>query len=214
MEDSQDNVLLAKAYLKGCGFELDFAENGKIAVERVISNQPHLVLMDLQMPVMGGLEATRIIREWEAKTRSHPIPILALTAHAAAGDAGRSLEAGCSEHLTKPIKKSTLLDAISRHLSGKIRITPPEGIEGLVPKYLENVRRGIDEILAQGASQDCERARRLGHQFKGSGTGYGFPEITRTGTAVELAAKASDPDRIRSQILALSSYLDRVEIVV
>ena len=65
-----------------------------------------------------------------------------------------------------------------------------------------------------GDSKDYNSARRLGHQFKGSGAGYGFPEITRTGAAVELAAKATDPDEIRSQILALASYLDRVEIVV
>ncbi|MGD0131778.1 MAG: response regulator [Bryobacteraceae bacterium] len=214
VEDSEDNLHLVKAYLKGGGFELDFAENGKIAVEKVIAGPPHLVLMDLQMPVMGGLEATRVIRQWEAETRARPIPILALTAHAAAEGAGRSLEAGCNEHLTKPIKKSTLLEAIARHLAPKIRITPPDGIEGLVPKYLENIRRGIHEILAGGDSQDYNIARRLGPQFKGSGAGYGFPEITRAGAAVELAAKASDPDEIRSQILALASYLDRVEIVV
>ncbi|MGP0073670.1 MAG: PAS domain S-box protein [Bryobacteraceae bacterium] len=214
VEDSEDNVVLLKAYLKGCGFELEFAENGKIGVESVISKHPHLVLMDLQMPVMGGLEATRAIRQWEAETHAPPIPILALTAHAAADAARRSREAGCNEHLTKPIQKSTLLEAISRHLDGKIRITPPQGIEGLVPKYLENVRRGIHEILAAGDAKDCDRARRLGHQFKGSGEGYGFPEIARTGAAVELAAKAADQDEIRSQILALSTYLDRVEIVV
>jgi signal transduction histidine kinase/CheY-like chemotaxis protein len=214
VEDSADNLALVRAYLKGGGFQLDFAENGKIAVEKVISDHPHLVLMDLQMPVMGGLEATRIIRQWEAETRAHPIPILALTAHAAAEDAGRSMEAGCTEHLTKPIKKSALLEAISRHLAVKIHITPPEGIEGLVPKYLENVRRGIHEILAAGDSKDYDTARRLGHQFKGSGVGYGFPEISRSGAAVELAAKSSDPDEIRSQILALASYLDRVEISV
>jgi CheY-like chemotaxis protein len=214
VEDADDNLVLVRDYLKGSSYELAFAENGKIAVEKVISGHPHLVLMDLQMPVMGGLEATRVIRQWEADTHAYPTPILALTAHAAADAAGRSLEAGCNEHLTKPIEKSTLLEAIFRHLSGKIRITPPDGIESLVPKYLENVRRGINEILAEGATLDCDRARRLGHQFKGSGSGYGFPEITRTGAAVELAAKAADPDKIRTQILALSSYLDRVEIVV
>jgi PAS domain S-box-containing protein len=214
VEDSADNLALVRAYLRGGCFQLDFAENGKIAVEKVIAGPPHLVLMDLQMPVMGGLEATRVIRQWEAETRARPIPILALTAHAAAEGAGLSLEAGCNEHLTKPIKKSTLLEAIARHLAPKIRITPPDGIEGLVPKYLENVRRGIHEILAVGDAKDYNIARRLGHQFKGSGAGYGFPEITRTGAAVELAAKASDPDEIRNQILALASYLDRVEIVV
>ena len=72
----------------------------------------------------------------------------------------------------------------------------------------------MNEILAGGDSKDCKIARRLGHQFKGEGEGYGFPEITRTGAAVELAAMAADEDEIRSQILALSNYLDRVEIVV
>ena len=72
----------------------------------------------------------------------------------------------------------------------------------------------MNEILAGGDSKGCELARRLGHQFKREGESYGFPEITRTGAALELAAIADDGDEIRSQILALSTYLDRVEIVV
>ncbi len=68
------------------------------------------------MPVMDGLEATRAIRQWEAETHAPPVPILALTAHAAGGEAEKSLEAGCTEHLTKPIKKATLLEAISRYI--------------------------------------------------------------------------------------------------
>jgi PAS domain S-box-containing protein len=213
VEDSEDNVALLQAYLKDCGFELDFAVNGKVGVEKVISGHPHLVLMDLQMPIMDGLEATRAIRQWEAETQAHPTPILALTAHAGAAAAARSLEAGCTEHLTKPIKKSILLEAISRHLSGKIRVTHPD-IEALVPTYLANTRRGMNEILARADSKDWEAARRLGHQFKGSGEGYGFPEITRAGAAVEVAAVAGNQEEIRNQILALSAYLDRVEIVV
>jgi signal transduction histidine kinase/DNA-binding response OmpR family regulator len=213
VEDSPDNLALLKAYLRGCAFELDFAENGRIAVEKMISLGAHLVLMDIQMPVMDGLEATRAIRKWEETTHTRPVPILALTADAAGDAAARSVAAGCNEHLTKPIKKSTLLEAISRHI-GKIRITLPEGIEELVPTYLANVRNNIDKILTCGDSKDWETARRLGHQFKGTGESYGFPEITRIGLAVELAAKAADEEGIRSQILALSSYLERVEIVV
>jgi PAS domain S-box-containing protein len=213
-EDSEFNLALIKAYLKGGSFELDFAENGQIAVEKVISCSPDLVLMDLEMPVMDGLAATRAIRKHEAKTLAHPIPILALTAHADGEGAGRSLDAGCTEHLTKPIKKATLLEAISRHVSGKIRINPPAGIEELVPKYLSSVRREMNEILAGIDSNDCNIAREVGHQFKGSGEGYGFPEITRTGAAVELAALSHNENEIRRQISALSTYLDRVEIVV
>jgi signal transduction histidine kinase/DNA-binding NarL/FixJ family response regulator len=212
-EDSEDNIVLLQAYLKGCGFQLDFAENGMIAVKKATSGSPHLVLMDLQMPVMDGLEATRTIRRWEAENHAHPMPILALTAHAAEEEAGRSLEAGCTEHLTKPIKKAILLEAISRHLERKIRITPAEGLENLVPNYLANVRSNMDKLMAGVDSKDCTIARRLGHQLKGSGAGYGFPEITRVGAAIEVAAMADNENEIRSQILALAIYLDRVEIV-
>lgn len=212
-EDSEYNVVLIKAYLKNSGFTLDVAENGKIAVEKAIADRPDLILMDLQMPVMDGLEATRAIRLWETTTHAHPMPILALTAHAEGEGVGRSLEAGCSEHLTKPIKKATLMDAISRHTKGKICVTPPEGIEEFVPNYLASVRRDMAAILAGIEAKDCKIAGLLGHQFKGTGQGYGFPEITRTGAAVELAAHEANESEIRRQILALASYLDRVEIV-
>jgi len=162
-EDSEFNLALIKAYLKDGNFELDFAENGQIAIEKAISGSPHLVLMDLEMPVMDGLAATRALRKREAETLAHPIPILALTAHADGEGAGRSLDAGCTEHLTKPIKKATLLEAISRHVSGKIRVTPPAGIEELVPKYLSSVRREMDEILEGIDSNVRNIAREVGH---------------------------------------------------
>jgi len=165
------------------------------------------------MPVMDGLEATRAIRQWEAGTHSRPIPILALTAHAAEEALAKSMDAGCTEHLTKPIARGTLLAAIFRYIGGKIRVTPPKAIQKLVPRYLANVRREMEEILAGVEAKDTETVSRLGHQFKGSGMGYGFPEIARAGAAVELAAKNADEAEIRSQILALSGYLDRVEIV-
>jgi len=217
-EDSEDNLILTTAYLKDGAFELEFAGNGQIAFEKATSGKPDLVLMDVQMPVMDGLQATRAIRQWEAATHAHPMPILALTAHATGEEVSRSMEAGCSEHLTKPIKKTTLLEAISRHIAGTIRIAPPAGLEGLIPTYLARIRRDMDSILADVDSDRdsdvCRAARRWGHQLKGSGEGYGFPEITRAGAALESAAMADNHDEIRTQILSLAAYLDRVELVV
>ncbi len=88
-----------------------------MAVEKVKSHTYDLVLMDMQMPIMDGYTATRKIREWEkgeGKARRQ-IPIIALTAHALKDDAGKSLAAGCDAHLTKPIKKAVLLEAIAAY---------------------------------------------------------------------------------------------------
>jgi CheY-like chemotaxis protein len=118
VEDNPDNRLLIKAFLKKCPFEMDDAENGKQAVEKFKSNKYDLVLMDMQMPVMDGYSATRLIREWEKQNDKKEIPIIALTAYAMKEDKERTIEAGCSDYLAKPIKKEKLLEAI-RKLSKK-----------------------------------------------------------------------------------------------
>jgi PAS domain S-box-containing protein len=114
-EDAEDNRLLIQAYMKQTPYRLDIAENGEVACGKFKVGRYDLVLMDVQMPVMDGYDATREIREWEQANHRPPVPILALTAHALQGDAQKSLEAGCTAHLSKPIKKATLLAAISEH---------------------------------------------------------------------------------------------------
>ncbi len=173
---------MIKAYLKNSGIDLEVAENGKIAVEKVISNRPDLILMDLQMPVMDGLEATRAIRQAEARTGARPIPILALTADAGQEAVSRSLSAGCSEHLSKPIKRTTLLEAIARHIHGIIRITPPEGIEGLVPNYLASIRRDMATMMTASASKTAKLRDGWDISSREPVTGYGFPEIAQAGS--------------------------------
>jgi CheY-like chemotaxis protein len=70
--------------------------------------------MDLQMPVMDGYTATRVIREWESRSALPPTPIIALTAFALKEDVQKSLDAGCDAHLSKPIKKAVLLETITK----------------------------------------------------------------------------------------------------
>lgn len=117
-EDSKDNRFLVQSYLKKTAYQLDIAENGEIAVEKFISNGYDLVFMDMQMPVMDGYTATRSIREWEIDQHLDPIPIVALTAHALKEDTQKSLDAGCTAHITKPIKKIRLLETIWEHIGG------------------------------------------------------------------------------------------------
>ena len=113
-DDSADNRTLIQSYLKHSGYQLDFAETGRAAFEMCQTRKYDLVLMDVQMPVMDGHTATRMIRDWEKESNVHAIPIIALTAHAFREEIQKSLAAGCSDHLTKPIRKDALLNAAQK----------------------------------------------------------------------------------------------------
>ena len=112
VEENEDNRLLVKTYLKKLPYIIDEAENGKIAVDLYRQNTYNLILMDVQMPVMDGHEATRAMRVLEAESGRSTTPIIALTAHAIKEEIDKCLAAGCDTHVGKPIKKSTLLSVI------------------------------------------------------------------------------------------------------
>ena len=115
VEDSLANQLLVKAYLKGTPYQVDLADNGRIACDMVTVGRYDLVLMDINMPVMDGYTAIMTIREWEQQQGIPPTPILALTAYVHADEKQRIQAAGSNGHLAKPIKKAVLLEAILRY---------------------------------------------------------------------------------------------------
>ena len=117
-EDSPDNQLLIKAYLKATPYKVDVAENGEIACEMFAVGRYDLVLMDMNMPVMDGYTTTITMREWEQKHGISPTKIVALTAYVHGDEKKKIHVAGCDAHLSKPIKKETLLEAILAHTQG------------------------------------------------------------------------------------------------
>jgi signal transduction histidine kinase/DNA-binding response OmpR family regulator len=112
VEDNPDNRMLIKAYLKKTAHSLDEAENGAIAVDMYKKGHYDLVFMDVQMPIMDGHQATKLIREWEKENNKTRTKIVSLTAHAIKEEIDKCLEAGCDTHLSKPIKKDTLINTI------------------------------------------------------------------------------------------------------
>ena len=117
VEDGEDNRLLVAFTLEKAGFEISHAENGQVGVELVLAardaGQPFdLIIMDMQMPVMDGYEATRQLR-----AAGETAPIIALTAHAFAGNRERCLEAGCDDFATKPLSRRQFVTTILSHLS-------------------------------------------------------------------------------------------------
>ncbi|MEO5362560.1 MAG: PAS domain S-box protein [Magnetococcus sp. DMHC-8] len=113
-EDSPDTRMLFQAYLKKTPHHLVIVNDGLEAVARVQVEAFDLLLTDIQMPNMDGYAATRAIRRWEREEGRAPLTILVLSAHASLDKQEESLAAGCNGHLTKPIKKQTLLEAIQR----------------------------------------------------------------------------------------------------
>ena len=112
VDDSQDNRVLVRHYLKRMPYKIDEAENGRIAIEMFTANPYDLVIMDLQMPEVDGYDATRTIRRWEREQGRGPIVIMALTAATLEENVRESLEAGCNLHIAKPIKRDALLRVI------------------------------------------------------------------------------------------------------
>jgi CheY-like chemotaxis protein/HPt (histidine-containing phosphotransfer) domain-containing protein len=124
-EDSPDNRLVIEAYLKNTSYIIDHAENGELAVRMFMAGSYDAVLMDIQMPVMDGYAAVAEIRRWERKNHRSPTPIIALTASAHDEAARRSLKMGCDAHVTKPVKRSTLVKAIEAALEPPAQGKPP-----------------------------------------------------------------------------------------
>jgi PAS domain S-box-containing protein len=112
VEDSDDNRLLIQLYLKKSPHEVDIAENGEVALQKFDPDAYDLVLMDMQMPVMDGYTATKMIREMEKTNNLQATPIIALTANALKGDREKCLDAGCDEYVAKPVKKDKLLEVL------------------------------------------------------------------------------------------------------
>ena len=109
VEDNEDNVYVVKSRLTRAGFTILIAADGAQGVVMASNEQPDLILMDLSLPVLDGWEATRRIK---AAPETKHIPVVALTAHAMAGDREKALAAGCNDFDTKPIELPRLLQKI------------------------------------------------------------------------------------------------------
>ena len=114
VEDNEINRIIAVEILESAGFVVDVAENGKQAVTKALQNKYDLIFMDIQMPVMDGLTATKQIRK---HTHLRSLPIIAMTAHALASDREKSLKAGMNDHIAKPLDAEEVVQVIHKWLA-------------------------------------------------------------------------------------------------
>ena len=211
-EDAEDSRFLLDRYLRDEPVALRLVKDGREAVEAVASGEEFdLILMDIDMPRMDGRTATKRIHEWQARAGASPTAIVALSAFAIQAEIRASLDAGCAAHIVKPVGQAALIGAIRRfarcpggddggcHASE----TRCQSVADLLPGYLDAQTRRIDDATIQLATRDFESIQRFGHNLKGTGSGYGFPEIEKLGSAIETAAAKSDEQCVAEQLLAL-----------
>jgi len=114
IEDNEMNLKLFRDVLRAVGYTTLEATDGKEGIDLATREKPDLILMDIQLPVMDGLEVTRLLK---ADDRTKEIPIIALTSHAMLGDEKRMCEAGCDGYISKPIDLGLFRAAIEKHLA-------------------------------------------------------------------------------------------------
>lgn len=117
-EDSESNQDLLSLYFQRTACKLDFADNGKQAVEKYKSKHYDMILMDIFMPIMDGLDATRQIRAHEEEHDLPSVPVVAVTASAFEEDRQHSVDAGCTGFLAKPIRKIDIFQCVARTVEG------------------------------------------------------------------------------------------------
>lgn len=196
-EDSRDIQHLMLYLLKSTGAEVTAVENGQLAVEAVLEKDFDLVLMDMQMPVMGGEEAVTLLRSVGNAT-----PIVALTANAMKEDQLRYKEIGCSGFLSKPINQGELLVTLTEYLprassdSETSQQTPdsakgPE-LDEIISEFVGKMSGYAAQVESALKDKRYETACELAHQLKGMGGSFGYLDITARAANLETALGSSD----------------------
>jgi CheY-like chemotaxis protein/HPt (histidine-containing phosphotransfer) domain-containing protein len=233
VEDNTTNRVIAIKMLQKLGHVADAVGNGREAVESLKRMPYDIVLMDCQMPVMDGFDATRLIRRTDSGVRNPQIPIIALTAHAMKGDRQLCLDAGMNDYLSKPVSPQCLAEALERWGSRGSRVgaaapLPPHALDaGLLDfdreGFLERAM-GDPQLAAEIAavfladapplfallagavsSADPASAAKLAHNLKGSSANMGGEKISRIADEMQIAAQKGDLDRLTELLPAAGS---------
>ena len=219
-EDTLDNQKLIAMYIKRAGAALVVVDNGKQALDRALSEEFDLILMDMQMPVMGGLVATARLR-----ASGYKGPIIALTANALKEDRERSRNAGVDDYLTKPVDLSRFNEVLIQYLKpSKVdKSNPLTGKRAQVlgdyaddPEFQALVRQFENElpekmrlIKTAADKQDWVELGSLVHKLKGLGASFGYPGLSEVSALIQSAIVKETFDKIPGLVNKLLSSFNQ-----
>jgi len=234
VDDGAENRELVRLVLEEVGLDVEEAENGLVGVRKALTSEFDAVLMDVQMPELDGLSATRRLRD-----NGCTLPIIALTAHAMKGFEKKLEEAGSSGWLVKPIDIDLMIETLARLLGGRRTDNAAAPVENLEmeaipttnvsartpivsrladkPKLHATVRRFVERLGDQIAGMDAAyrngqlaELADLAHALKGTGGTVGFDEFTEPSIRLEQAAKDGDAAGIERALLEIKDLAGRV----
>jgi signal transduction histidine kinase/DNA-binding response OmpR family regulator len=224
VEDNETNLYAATTMLNQLGCNVTTARSGREAVQQAAARQFDLILMDMQMPEMDGLEASRQIRAVAGPNQAKPI--LALTANAFVEDAQRCRAAGMNEHLTKPIRRHVLEAALQRHLADRKPTAPAKSVlcaqtwaelqsdmplaavRKLAATFMTNQARELEAMQGDIANADREALRRRAHSLKGAARLFGATALGEAAMALEEASETIDGQAASARIAELIRLFD------
>ncbi|MEK6304121.1 MAG: response regulator [Acidobacteriota bacterium] len=233
-EDNEINQRVAVGILEQEGHSVTVAANGKLALSALERERFDLVLMDVQMPVMTGLEAVAAIREQERATRAH-IPVIAITAHAMDGDRQRCLDAGMDRYLAKPIRARELLKSIENLMSGLAETAPgvpdlpstmcgldrstmldsvggnQELLRAIIGVYLKNCPALVTQIRAAVAKGDCDALKLAAHTLRGAASTFLTAAAIQAATRLEQMGRESQLQSAEDELSTLEKEIARLE---
>lgn len=237
-EDNEVNQFLAKTILTGWSFDVDIANNGIEAVKLIEENEYDIVLMDIQMPHMGGIEATKIIRAQSNKIKANT-PIIALTANALSGDAEKYIEAGMNDYLSKPFEREKLFSKIADNVNPLIKhtehVAQPKTsstfessdlpdysyletnfnnrafLKEIFNIFIETTPKMVEAMKQALAEKDYDSVQAAAHKLKSSIDSFRIQSIKKTIRDIEQhAAKKTELDQLPLWIEEAEEKLHRV----
>ena len=218
-EDNQDNQRLVSLLLKRLGIEYAIASNGKEAIAKVGDENFDVILMDVQMPIMDGLTATRLLRQ-----QGYSGPIVALTANAMSQEKKDCYDAGCNDVCTKPIDYAAFSKVLSRYL-GKAELSQPVAdqpivstllaqepeLADLIHEFVKRLPEMIKNIEASYAAEKMEVLRREVHTLKGTGGNFGYAALFELAKRIEFEIVAGNMEETGVLINSLVDIAKRIE---
>jgi two-component system, sensor histidine kinase and response regulator len=224
VEDSIPNQKVALAILQSHGHTVVVANDGQEALGLFGAQEFDAVLMDIQMPGMDGFACTTAIRAAESSTGRH-IPIIAMTAHALAGDREKCLAAGMDDYVAKPIRRDDLLRALAAAVASQRGLVDYSGIRSqlgddrealrsIVQAYVDETRENLERLPAVIAQGAWKEVRRLAHTTKSAMRTFGAVEAQQLAQSLERLAEADDHSAVPELFARMKSSVESVVAVL